>query len=79
MTIYTTDSTTTLLLMMAIFVIATICSMLSQRQFSSRIFLSVIAIGIAILCWLPVIPSYMFVASALCMVAMIFTGEAEHE
>lgn len=45
---------------------------LANREFSKNIFLTSIAVGIAIMIWIPMLPSFLISLSILCIIAMIF-------
>jgi len=54
-------------------VLAIICSR-SNSGFSRNVFLSSMAIGIAVLVWVPVLPTYMIVVSVLLMSGLLYSG-----
>lgn len=58
----------------AVFGIAMACSLLSRKgiDFSMGIFLTSLAIGIAVLVWIPLIPQYMIVLSILIIISQLF-------
>lgn len=72
--------------MIAVLVIAFACAVLRKKgEFSINIFLSSISVSIAVLVWIPLVPSYMIVFSILILVGMLFakgdstTGEVTNE
>ena len=53
--------------------ISLLCSMIGREgSFSMNIFMSTMAICIAVLVWVPVLPSFAIIISVLLIVAMLF-------
>jgi hypothetical protein len=64
----------TLVLFVAVFAFSIACAMLRKGQgFSTNIFLGSFAIGITVLVWMPIIPTYMIVLPILILVGMMFS------
>lgn len=48
-------------------------SAIANKRFSKNVFLTSIAVGMAVMIWIPLLPSFMIVVSILCIVGMIFS------
>lgn len=58
------------------------CSLFNNRgnnAFSLNTFLSCMSIGISILVWIPVVPSYLIIFSVLITTGMLFKGGLRNE
>lgn len=68
-----------LVAMAVVFVMSIGCSLLSfrkNREFSLNIFLSSMAIGVSILVWVRLLPTFTIVISVLMIVIMLFTEKS---
>lgn len=61
----------------AVLGISAACAMMYEKSFSINVFLTALTIGIAVLCWIPLIPSYSIVISVLIIVGMFFKDSGD--
>ena len=55
--------------------VSLVCSVIGRNgDFSMNIFMATLAICIAVLVWIPVLPSYTIIISVLLIVAMLFSS-----
>jgi len=63
----------------AIFALSSFCAITGYKEgqikFSSNVFLSSMSIGIAVLVWIPLIPSYMIIFTVLIIGGMFFMNK----